>query len=121
MPRHGPPKRRNPREIAYKKRILSRKPKTRTITAVARRGQPQVQITVPQFKEQTLYGQVASSFISELVWEKRKGYAHMGLLNGYLYNVFIPFRLYQEWYWSLSKGTFFNTRIKGKYRVVRVK
>lgn len=118
MPRKQRPKSR--REVVYRKRLLSRKAKTRKITIVSRVGQPQVTVEVPQLKQGDVGGRVASSWISALAWDQNRGFALMNLINGYLYDVFIPFKIFEEWFYAHSKGTYFNGNIKGKFKVVRV-
>jgi hypothetical protein len=108
------------RNQIYKKRALSRKPKKRTIQIVSRRGQPQVETEVLRLKRQDIGGSVSSSWISALAWDNKNDKALMYLLNGYFYDVFITFKVFEEWYYAHSKGTFFNENIKDKYKVVRV-
>lgn len=92
------------------------------VKAVARRGQPQVIIKVPRMRETAdMGGVVASSWIAAIYWYAEAKMAYMVLLNGYEYEVFIPFSVLEQWQWAPSKGTFFNGNIKGKYRVMRVK
>lgn len=105
------------RELVYKKRALTRKAKTRRIEIVSRRGQPQITAVVQQLKEQIMGGVVSSSWIAGLYWKGK--WVLMELINGYSYNVYIPFRVFEEWYYAHSKGTFFNGNIKDKFKVVR--
>lgn len=106
------------RDILYRKRAITRKPKTRRIDIVSRRGQPQITAVVKQIKKREgLGGPVSSSWISEIWWYDK--WASMVLLNGYSYNVYIPFEIFEEWYYAHSKGTYFNGNIKDKYKVVR--
>ncbi len=116
MPRK---KRENRRKTVYRKRLLTRKAKTRKVAIVSRKGQPQVTVTVPRIKEGDIGGRVSSSWISNLQWDSSGKRALMLLLNGYFYDVFIPFTIYEEWFYAHSKGTFFNGNIKGKFKVVR--
>ena len=105
------------RELVYKKRALTRRAKTRRIEIVSRRGQPQIIATVQQLKEQIMGGVVSSSWISALYWKGK--WVLMELINGYSYNVYIPWKMFEEWYYAHSKGTFFNSMIKDKFKVVR--
>ena len=105
------------RELVYKKRALTRRAKTRRIEIVSRRGQPQIIATVQQLKEQIMGGVVSSSWISALYWKGK--WVLMELINGYSYNVYIPWKMFEEWYYAHSKGTFFNGNIKDKFKVVR--
>ena len=116
-PRHGPPKR-DRRGLVYKKRLLSRKVKKKKIKIVARRGQPQVKAKVRVLREQEMGGSVASSWIANLEWVA--GIVIMILLNGYKYRVYVPWGVWQQWYYALSKGTFFNQRVKNKYKIERI-
>ena len=116
----GRPKRTNRRQEVYKKRFLSRKAKTRKIKIVSRKGQPQVIAKVQRLTKQDIEGPVSSSWISDLAWDKKRKLALMRLLNGYFYEVHIPFRVFEEWFHAHSKGTFFNGNIKKIYTVVRL-
>lgn len=114
----------NRRAIVYRKRLLSRKAKTRRIAIVSRRGQPQVVAAVPRLVRQDIEGPVASTWIANLAWDNKRNVALMLLINGYFYDVFIPFKLFEEWFHAHSKGTFFNQKIKKTkdrtgYKVVR--
>lgn len=62
-------------------------------------------------------GMISSSWISSLEWQGK--WVLMTLLNGYSYNVYINKRLFEQWFYAHSKGTFFNYMIKGKFKVVR--
>lgn len=107
------------REQVYRKRLLTRKAKTRRIAIVSRVGQPQVVAEVPRLVRQDIEGPVSSSWISNLAWDNTRKIALMLLINGYFYDVFIPFNVFEEWFAAHSKGTFFNQRIRKKYDVVR--
>ena len=109
----------NRREQVYRQRLLSRKAKTRKIAIVSRRGQPQIVAEVKRLVRQDIEGPVASSWISNLAWDNTRKVALMLLINGYFYDVFISFNLFEEWFVAHSKGTFFNQKIKGKFKVVR--
>lgn len=89
---------------------------TREIDIVSRKGQPQIRTEIPVYTEQAMGGPVSSSWIAALYW---KGFAVMELLNDYNYKVYIPWRMFIEWYYAHSKGTFFNSNIKDKFKVVR--
>lgn len=113
-------KRKRGRRAAGKQLAPKTEYQTETIKVVSRRGQPQVTITVPKMVE-TLDtgGQISSSWISTIEWYAAPRMAYMTLLNGYEYEVYIPFPIFRRWYWAHSKGTFFNYMIKGKFRVIR--
>lgn len=87
----------------------------RKIEIIARRGQPTGIQEIPDIPG----GVVASSWINRITWDDGN-FAVMTTIIGYIYALYIPFRLYQEWYWALSKGTFFNKRIKNQYKVKRL-
>ena len=109
----------NRRMVVYRKRLLSRKAKTRKITIVSRKDQPQVTAQVQRLVRQDMEGPVSSSWIANLAWDNTKKIALMLLINGYFYDVYIPFKVFEEWFHAHSKGTFFNGNIKGKFKVVR--
>ena len=90
---------------------------TRRIDIVSRRGQPQVSADVRRLKEQAMGGPVSSSWIAALYW--KGSWAVMELINGYSYNIVIPFEIFEQWYYAHSKGTFFNGNVKDKYKIVR--
>ena len=113
----------NRREIAYRKRALSRRAKTRKIEIVSRRGQPQVIVDVPAMKRQQLEMMaVSSSWISNLAYDKGLRYATMVLKDGHIYKILkLPFKIFEEWYYAHSKGTFFNENIRNKYTIQRLR
>jgi len=112
----------NRREIVYKKRALSRKVKHRTIKVVSRKGQPQVTVQAPAMKKQQLeMAAIASSWIANLAYDKGLGYATMVLIDGHIYTIKMPFKVFEEWYYAHSKGTFFNERVKKEYTVRRLR
>lgn len=96
------------------------KKRKRQIEVISRRTQPQWKMTITAQrlkKQEGIGGMVSSSWIASLEW--KGSWVLMIFLNGYWYNVYIPFRTYEAWYYAHSKGTFFNYMIKGKYKVVR--
>jgi len=111
------------RDIVYRKRVLSRKVKHRKIAVVSRKGQPQVTIEAPAMKKQELeMAAVASSWISHLSYDKGLGYATMVLIDGHIYKILkLPFKVFEEWYYAHSKGTFFNKNIRDKYTIQRLR
>lgn len=123
MPRHGPPQRVNRRELAYKKRLISRKAKTRKIAVVSRKGQPQVTVRARAMKRQQLEMMaVASSWIADLAYDKGLRYATMVLKDGRIYKILrLSFKAFEEWYYAHSKGTFFNKNIRNKYTIQRLR
>ena len=99
--------------------------KTRKIEVVSRKSQGarwKQTIIAPKLDVSVSFGgPVASSWIGEIDWFQSGQNAYMQLLNGYEYFVFVPFSMFEAWYYSPSKGTYFNEYIKGKYRVIRIK
>lgn len=113
-----------PRNPATVKRTKFRgKVKMKEFDIMARKAQGpkwRMRITAPQLDVKVEQGgPVASSWIGEIYWVASRKWAHMILMNGYRYNVYIPFGVFEQWYYSPSKGTFFNYAIKDKYTVVR--
>jgi len=88
----------------------------RKIEIISRRGQPQATQMIEDIKG----GPVASSWISKITWDDAGNFAVMSLISGYIYAIYIPMSIYQEWFWAHSKGTFFNTKIKKQYKVKRL-
>jgi len=112
----------NAKAKRYKKRFISRRPKTREIEIVSRRGQPQVTVQVPALKRQELeMASVASSWISHLSYDKGLGYATMVLIDGHIYTIKMPFKVFEEWFHAHSKGTFFNRRVRTQFTVRRLR
>ena len=106
-------KKRTPTSIRlHRKRVLSRKPKTRKIKIVAREGQPEPIANIRRLRRQDVGGAVASSWISALAWDNKRRIALMALIDGKLYDVPIPFKMFEAWNAALSKGTFFNRIIR---------
>lgn len=87
---------------------------------ITRKGQPRPKTEVPVLVQSASFGgNVASSWIAYIEWN---GYlAEMELINGHAYHVYITFKVMQGWYYALSKGTYFNEYIKGKYQVRRIR
>lgn len=111
------------RQIVYRKRLLSRRHKTRTIPIISRKGQPQVsKAEIAAMKKQSFeLKAVASSWIADIGYIKEQNLATMVLINGYIYHFQIPFKLFEEWLHAHSKGTFFNRMIKDKYPYTRIR
>jgi len=105
--------------VEYKKSWLRKRVKKEKMTMVARRGQPQAVSRVPVLREAEIGGRVSSSWIAEIQWDTARNRALMILLNGYVYDVLIPFKIFRQWYWAVSKGTYFNYNIKDKFVVKR--
>lgn len=98
------------------------KKRKRELEIIARTGQPQVKAKVARLeKKVAIGGGVASSWISALQWDPTRGIVLMALINGYLYDVPIPFKMFEQWYYALSKGTFFNRIIKHSKYYNRIK
>ena len=125
------------REAVYRKRLLSRKVKTKKVRVITRKEQPsllrgetvsvrgpkgQVLIVPMQevraLKKREMGGPVSSSWIAMIEWNPN-GYAYFETLQGFRYNVFIPFDMFEEWFYAHSKGTYFNYMIKDKFKVER--
>lgn len=119
MPRRK--KRKSNAQVRHLKRLISRHPKKRKIEIVARKGQPQVIARVSRFKKEDVGGAVASSWISALAWDETRGITLMSLIDGKLYDVPIPFKMFEQWFYALSKGTFFNRVIKHSRYYNRIK
>jgi len=102
-----------------------KKQKQQKIEVISRRSQGarwKQTIKAPKLDAGVSFGgNVASSWIAEINWYESGQNAYMRLLNDYEYFVFIPFSVMQAWYYSTSKGTFFNYMIKDKYKVVRIR
>lgn len=122
MPK-GRHKRRQPTSvILHKKRLISRKPKYKKVEIVSRKGQPQITARVPALRRQAFELEaVSSSWIADLGYDKENRLATMVLLDGKIYHFQIPFKLFEAWYYSHSKGTFFNSMIKDKYPYRRIR
>lgn len=121
MPKGRHKKRKPTSQVRHLKRLISRHPKRRKIEIVARRGQPQVTALVPRIRKEDVGGSVASSWISALAWDETRGITLMSLLDGKLYDVPIPFKMFERWFYALSKGTFFNRVIRHSRYYDRIK
>jgi hypothetical protein len=102
----------NPARNRFKKR------RTRRIDIISRKGQPQVTARVKRLRKdfEPASGRVSSSWIAALQWDPKRGIVLMALKDGKMYDVPIPFKLFEEWYWAHSKGTFFNMKIRSRYK-----
>ena len=119
MPRHK--KGKDHGATLHRKSRIRKRTKLRTLRSISRKGQPSPIITVPRIeKGVSPGGSVASSWISALQWDNDKKVALMYLINGYFYSFKIPFKLFEQWYYATSKGTFFNSMIKDKFAYKRL-
>lgn len=110
------------REIRFRKRLLTRKAKTRKIKIVSRKGQPEIRAEIRRFKKQSFeLGAVASSWIADIGYVAEQNIATMVLKDGKIYHFQIPFKLFEEWFHAHSKGTFFNQKIRDKYSWTRIR
>lgn len=65
---------------------------------------------------------VSSSWIAELGYYLSSKTAMMVTLRGYGYEIYgISFDMFVNWFYAMSKGTFFNYRIRDKYTIARVR
>ena len=115
------PPRRNRRQEVYRKRLLSRRYKTKKIEIVSRKGQPQVVAEVRRIKSSRISqvgGSISSSWIAYLNWLGNNK-AIMKTKEGYNYEIAIPFEVFERWFYANSKGTFFNYEVKDKYPIRR--
>lgn len=103
----------------FRKRV-----KTHRVEIVSRKAQPKWKITaiVPKMEKVDIpMLPVSSSWIQSLSYHRKGRFAVMSLLNGYEYQIFgMSWEKFESWYYAHSKGTFFNYRVKDKYRIVRI-
>lgn len=114
----------NHRTLAYRKRILSRKRKTRKVDIVSRKTQPQIRAEVQALKKQDVaLSRVSSSWIAALGYIKSRKVVTMNLISGHTYHILgVSFKVFEEWYNAHSKGTFWHVKnIKDNYKVVRIR
>lgn len=110
----------------YKRKLLTRKIKTKEIAIVTRKEQPvPAKFIYAEAKalssKYVQGGMVSSSWISEVEWLPKKKAAFMSTINGWEYLFYIPFTIFEQWYYAHSKGTYFNYYVKDKYRYTRLK
>ena len=113
----------NHRTLAYKKRLLSRKRKTKKIDIVSRKTQPQIRAEVQTLKTQdVVLTRVSSTWIAALGYIKKRKVVTMRLISGRMYHILgVPFNVFEEWYNAHSKGTFWHVKnIRDNYKVVRI-
>lgn len=111
---------------AYKKRLISRREKTKEIAIITRKEQPQhtkfIYVEAKALSPKYIQGgMVSSSWIEEVQWIPEQKAAYMSTQTGYEYYFYIPFAIFEQWYYAHSKGTYFNYYIKDKYRYRRLK
>lgn len=101
--------------VRYKKSWLLKRQKMRDVDVVSRKGQPQVQARVKRLKNEDIpLTPVASSWIEAIGW--MDGEAVMKVKGRPTpYTMQMPFKVFEEWYYALSKGSYFNTHIRGNY------
>lgn len=124
--------------LKEKKKLLSRRKKKMEIAIVTRRDQPTIlkgktvsvsMGDVPYFlkvmevtalaRQDIPLQRVSSSWIKELGYHKKERFAVMTTLQGYGYYVKMPWKIFMQWYFAHSKGTFFNYFVKKKYKITR--
>lgn len=112
------------KDIKLKRTLFRRKIKEKEIEIVTRKEQP-LPAHLKQMKVSALARQdiplqrVSSSWIKELGYHKKEGFAVMTTLQGYGYYIYMPFGVFEAWYYAHSKGTYFNYQVKGKYTITR--
>ena len=116
------------RQLAYKKRLISRKIKRRKITVITRRTQPaQAQdreVMIQALKKQDIYPKaVSSSWIAKLGYNAKRRTVIMDLISGHSYHILgVPFKVFEEWIAAHSKGTFWHVKnIRDNYKVMKVR
>jgi len=130
------------RDLAYKKRLLSRKSKRHIVTIVTRKEQPSAlygkaetvrlggQVYIMQAAEvealktqDVALSRVSSSWIAALGYIKKRKVVTMNLIDGHIYHIIgVPFKVFEEWYNAHSKGTFWHVKnIRDKYKVVKIR
>ena len=72
-------------------------------------------------RQQMELAAVSSSWIADLAYDKGLKYATMVLKDGHIYTIKMDFKTFEEWYYSHSKGTFFNQKIRDKYTIRRLR
>lgn len=109
---------------SFYERIGRRIKPTRKIDIISRKEQPipvlRTKVGKLKFKDYELRP-VSSSFITHIGYTIRGGLLRI-VMNGrgYMY-LDVPFKLFEEFYYAHSKGTFYNLKIKGQYSQVRFK
>ena len=112
-------------KLRKKKRLITRRVKKREIQIVTRKEQP-MPLQLRRMKVEALARQgiplqrVSSSWIKEIGYHAREKLGVMTTLTGYGYLISgMSMRVFTEWYYAHSKGTFFNLNVKGKYKITR--
>ena len=106
--------------LKYKKKAITRKPKTVEIDIISREGQPEVTYPVKVLKNQDVPERpVSSSWVGSLAFDKEESVATMKTHSGNNYDIKMPMSVFAGWYYAHSKGTYFNKNIRGKYPVRR--
>lgn len=63
---------------------------------------------------------VSSSNVDKYGYNHIKRECYVDFLNGYKYTYFkVPFDVWEDFYYALSKGSFVHRRLKGKYEYRR--
>ena len=104
------------------KREISRAPtsrRDREIDIVSRNGQPQVRYKIKALEGKSYLESVSSSWLSTIGYLYGANVGTFTTKTGRQYKILdFDFETFEEWYYAHSKGTFFNERIKGKYKIV---
>lgn len=114
------------RQVAYRKRILSRKKKKRKIKVITRKEQVGIEREIEIYalkKQDVVLSAVASSWIADLGYIAKRKVVTMVLTDGHIYHIIgVPFEVFEEWLHAHSKGTFWHVKnIKDNYKIIRIR
>lgn len=110
--------------LKEKRRLITRRKKKVTIRIITRKEQPMpvhlqtMQVTALARQDVPLQ-RVSSSWIRELGYHRKEKFAVMTTKQGYGYYIRCPWKVFMEWFFAHSKGTYFNRLVKGKYKITR--
>lgn len=101
------------------KRATGATTKPREIEIVSRRGQPQVRIIIERLEKTNYIAiSISSSWLATYSYYYKERIGVFTTLTGRQYKILaFDFETWEEWYYSHSKGTFFNQRIRDKYTI----
>ena len=101
------------------KRATGATARPREIAIVSRRGQPQVRITVePLERKNYIAISISSSWLATYSYFHKEKLGLFTTITGRQYKILdLDFETWEEWWYSHSKGTFYNKRIRNKYTI----
>ena len=102
-----------------KKRVAPKKIRLRTIQLISRVGQPRPFYAVEPLERKSYLRSVSSTWLATIGFLYNGSNIGTGTFttqSGRQYKIYnFPFKVFEEWYYASSKGTYFNEFIRDQY------